>query len=298
MPTPRHILVAVAWPYASGSLHLGHLGGAYLPPDIFARYHRLASNRVLMVSGSDTHGTPITVKAEQEGVGPADIVNRFHPEIVGYWESLGISFDHDNGHSEPPSCRSSFSACSTYLYRKSELLRLPARPLCRGDLSPLRLQPGPVRPMRQLRKGPGPPRPDRSGLQALGHRPRRAGDRALLLETESVPGAATGMARQPDRLAPPRDQLRAGNGEGRTARPVVHEGSRMGNPHSGRRPRSRQVDLCVVGSGHGLLLGTPGVGRAAGRSRRLEGMVDIARGRDVLLHRQGQHPVSCTGPRY
>lgn len=89
----RHILVAVAWPYASGSLHLGHFGGAYLPPDIFARYHRLAGNRVLMVSGSDTHGTPITVKAEQEGVSPSEIVDRFHPEIVGYWESLGISFD-------------------------------------------------------------------------------------------------------------------------------------------------------------------------------------------------------------
>jgi methionyl-tRNA synthetase len=93
MSEPRHILVAVAWPYASGSLHLGHLGGAYLPPDIFARYHRLAGNRVLMVSGSDTHGTPITVKAEAEGVTPDEIVDRFHPEILGYWESLGISFD-------------------------------------------------------------------------------------------------------------------------------------------------------------------------------------------------------------
>jgi methionyl-tRNA synthetase len=93
MSQDRHILVAVAWPYASGSLHLGHLAGAYLPPDIFARYHRLAGNRVLMVSGSDTHGTPITVKAEQEGVTPGEIVDRFHPEILGYWESLGISFD-------------------------------------------------------------------------------------------------------------------------------------------------------------------------------------------------------------
>ncbi|MGA7269504.1 MAG: class I tRNA ligase family protein, partial [Acidimicrobiia bacterium] len=58
--TSRHILVAVAWPYAQGSLHLGHIAGAYLPPDIFARYHRIAGNRVLMVSGSDVHGTPIT----------------------------------------------------------------------------------------------------------------------------------------------------------------------------------------------------------------------------------------------
>jgi methionyl-tRNA synthetase len=89
----RYILVAVAWPYASGSLHLGHLAGAYLPADIFARYHRIAGNRALMVSGSDTHGTPITVKAEEEGVAPVDIVNRYHPEICGYWDTLGISFD-------------------------------------------------------------------------------------------------------------------------------------------------------------------------------------------------------------
>lgn len=89
----RHILVAVAWPYASGSLHLGHLAGAYLPADIFARYHRIAGNQVLMVSGSDGHGTPITVRADQEGVTPKEIVDRYHPEIVGYWKSLGISFD-------------------------------------------------------------------------------------------------------------------------------------------------------------------------------------------------------------
>lgn len=91
--TPRNVLVAVAWPYAQGSLHLGHIAGAYLPPDIFARYHRLAGNRVLMVSGSDVHGTPITVKADQEGVSPEEIVDRYHPRFLGYWESLGISFD-------------------------------------------------------------------------------------------------------------------------------------------------------------------------------------------------------------
>jgi methionyl-tRNA synthetase len=89
----RHILVAVAWPYAQGPLHLGHIAGAYLPPDIFARYHRLAGNRVLMVSGSDVHGTPITVKAEQEGVTPQEIVDRYHPEFLGYWETMGIQFD-------------------------------------------------------------------------------------------------------------------------------------------------------------------------------------------------------------
>ena len=89
----RRILVAVAWPYASGSLHLGHLGGAYLPSDIFARYHRIAGNDVLMVSGSDAHGTPITVRADEEGMTPREVVDKYHAEILGYWEAVGISFD-------------------------------------------------------------------------------------------------------------------------------------------------------------------------------------------------------------
>ena len=89
----RRILVAVAWPYASGSRHLGHFAGAYLPPDIFARYHRLVGNEVLMVSGSDSNGTPITIRADQEGVTPREIVDRYHPEFLRYWEELGIVFD-------------------------------------------------------------------------------------------------------------------------------------------------------------------------------------------------------------
>ncbi len=87
------VLVAVAWPYASGSRHIGHLAGAYLPADIFARYHRLAGSRVLMVSGSDVHGTPITVRADAEGVSPQEIVDRYHAEFVEHWSALGISWD-------------------------------------------------------------------------------------------------------------------------------------------------------------------------------------------------------------
>ncbi len=87
------VLVAVAWPYASGSRHLGHLAGAYLPADIYARYQRLVGNDVLMVSGSDVHGTPITVRADDEGVSPAEIVDRYHSEFCSQWELLGISWD-------------------------------------------------------------------------------------------------------------------------------------------------------------------------------------------------------------
>ena len=91
--TDRHILVAVAWPYANGLSHLGHIAGCYLPADIFARYHRIAGNRVLMVSGTDAHGTPITVLADQEGVSPAEIVERNDPRFHEQWDRLGISFD-------------------------------------------------------------------------------------------------------------------------------------------------------------------------------------------------------------
>ena len=79
---PENILVAVAWPYANGPLHLGHLAGAYLPADIFARYHRMKGNQVLMVSGSDMHGTPITISAEKEGISPDEVATRNHQEFL------------------------------------------------------------------------------------------------------------------------------------------------------------------------------------------------------------------------
>jgi len=89
----ERILVAVAWPYANGSLHLGQIAGAYLPADIFARYHRAKGNEVLMVSGSDQHGTPITIKAEQEGKSPSQIASYYYQQFLDSWQKLGISFD-------------------------------------------------------------------------------------------------------------------------------------------------------------------------------------------------------------
>ena len=90
---PEKILVCVAWPYCNGDMHIGHIAGAYLPADVFARFHRMRGNDVLMVSGSDTHGTPITVTAEEEGISPRDVVDRYHPRNVEALRRLGISFD-------------------------------------------------------------------------------------------------------------------------------------------------------------------------------------------------------------
>ncbi len=89
----ERIFIGVAWPYADGPLHLGHIAGAYLPSDIFARYHRTKGDEVLMVSGSDQHGTPITIKAEQLGKKPEEIVNLYHQQFLDSWQKLGISFD-------------------------------------------------------------------------------------------------------------------------------------------------------------------------------------------------------------
>ncbi len=104
-PLPERILVAVAWPYANGPLHLGHIAGCYLGADIFARYHRAKGNEVLMVSGSDSHGTPITVRAEEEGATPQEILDRYHAQFLDTWDRLGISFDlftttHTQNHQE------------------------------------------------------------------------------------------------------------------------------------------------------------------------------------------------------
>jgi methionyl-tRNA synthetase len=90
---PTNIFIGVAWPYASGPRHLGHAAGANIPADEFARYHRLAGNNVLMVSGSDMHGTPITFVADQRGTTPRAVAEENHRSITESFERLGCSFD-------------------------------------------------------------------------------------------------------------------------------------------------------------------------------------------------------------
>src|SRR5690606_27198584 len=91
MSTP--ILTAVAWPYANGPRHIGHVSGIGVPSDVFARYQRMAGNRVLMVSGSDEHGTPILVQAEKEGLTPEQTADKYHRVIVDDLQGLGVTYD-------------------------------------------------------------------------------------------------------------------------------------------------------------------------------------------------------------
>jgi methionyl-tRNA synthetase len=91
--SPSYILVAVAWPYANSQIHVGNLAGSYLPADIFARYHRLAGNHVVMVSGTDAHGTPVAVRADAEGTTPLQVYQNFHGGFLELFQKLGLSYD-------------------------------------------------------------------------------------------------------------------------------------------------------------------------------------------------------------
>ena len=119
------ILVAVAWPYANSLIHVGNITGSYLPADIFARYQRLAGNRVLMVSGSDSHGTPVTVQADAEGTSPLEVYRKYHQGFLELFQKLGLTYDlftstHTENHFKVS--QSIFLALQKngYLYRETQ----------------------------------------------------------------------------------------------------------------------------------------------------------------------------------
>src|SRR5438270_11984812 len=88
----RHILTAVAWPYANGPRHIGHVAGFGVPSDVFSRYQRLAGNNVLMVSGTDEHGTPILVQADNKGVPPRELADRYNRAIADGLQQPGLAY--------------------------------------------------------------------------------------------------------------------------------------------------------------------------------------------------------------
>lgn len=127
MPGPesnqRRILVAVAWPYASADIHQGNVTGSYLPADIYARFHRLYGSEVLMVSGSDSHGTPVTVKADAEGKEPREVFDYYHRRFLELFQALGLTYDlftHTDTENHHKVSQDLFLALleNGYLYRK------------------------------------------------------------------------------------------------------------------------------------------------------------------------------------
>lgn len=89
----QKVFIGVAWPYVNGDIHFGHLAGYLIPADIFARFNRFVGNDVLMVSGADCFGTPVTVEADKRGVTPAEIVEEYNPKHIELFKELELSFD-------------------------------------------------------------------------------------------------------------------------------------------------------------------------------------------------------------
>ena len=90
---PENILIAIAWPYANAEIHVGNITGSHLPGDIVARYHRLKGNKVLMVSGTDSHGTPVTIAADKEGKPVEEVYKRYHDTFLEVFQGYGITYD-------------------------------------------------------------------------------------------------------------------------------------------------------------------------------------------------------------
>ena len=90
---PENILIAIAWPYANAEIHVGNITGSHLPGDIVARYHRLKGNNVLMVSGTDSHGTPVTLAADKEGKPVEDVYKKYHNGFLELFQGWGIAYD-------------------------------------------------------------------------------------------------------------------------------------------------------------------------------------------------------------
>lgn len=118
------ILVCVAWPYANSDIHQGNVTGSYLPADIYTRYHRLKGNHVLMVSGSDSHGTPVTVKADEMGKSSLEVFQLYHGRFLTLFQQLGLAYDlftHTDTQNHHQVSQDIFTVLlhNGYLYRKT-----------------------------------------------------------------------------------------------------------------------------------------------------------------------------------
>ena len=178
-----HVLSAVAWPYANGPRHIGHVAGFGVPSDVFSRYMRMAGHDVLMVSGTDEHGTPILVAADKEGVTAQELADRYNRLIVEDLVALGLSYDlftrttTRNHYAVAQELFRTVHRNGYMIEQTTQRRDLPvdrphaARPLHRGHLPDLRLRRGARRPVRQLRQPARPDRPDQPAVEINGETP-------------------------------------------------------------------------------------------------------------------------------
>jgi methionyl-tRNA synthetase len=119
-----NILIAIAWPYANSEIHVGNITGSHLPGDIVARYRRLKGDRVLMVSGTDSHGTPVTLRADAEGRPVEEVYQFFHNQFIALFQKAGISYDlftttHSENHFKVAQCMFQALNENGFLYTES-----------------------------------------------------------------------------------------------------------------------------------------------------------------------------------
>ncbi|MFH1054992.1 MAG: methionine--tRNA ligase [Candidatus Altiarchaeota archaeon] len=133
----ERILVTAALPYANGPIHIGHAIGCYVPADVYVRYHRMLGDDVIYICGTDEHGTPISVTAEQEGITPGEVVAKYHEMHLKAFEGIGVKFTNFSGTARPIHHKESQEFFRTlldkgFIYKKTVLR--PYCPNCRRFL--------------------------------------------------------------------------------------------------------------------------------------------------------------------
>ena len=281
-----HVLSAVAWPYANGPRHIGHVAGFGVPSDVFSRYMRMAGHEVLMVSGTDEHGTPILVTADKEGVqrqGPRRQQQRGHRQRPRRPRPVlrPLHPHHDRqplrrrAGDVPHRAGQRLHGRADHPGRHQPVDRAhPARPLHRGHLPDLRVRRRARRPVRQLRQPARRHRPDRPAVEdqrgdaglrrhpALPARPARARRGA---------GGVARRARGQRHVAAQRHQVQPEHPQGD---PAARDDPRhrLGHPGAGLGGPADQAALRLVRRGHRLPLGLHRVGpppRRAGQVARV-----------------------------
>ena len=269
------VLTAVAWPYANGPRHIGHVSGFGVPSDVFSRYRRMAGDQVLMVCGTDEHGTPIQVQADAEGLSPRaarrQVQRRDHQGPAGPRAVLRPV--HPHHHDQPLRGRAeAVPGAAPQRLRRRQVRdgrdqpvhrAHAARPLHRGHLPDLRLRRRARRPVRQLRQPARPGRPDQPALADQRRDAAVRRDRALLPRPARVRRVARAVAVHPHRLAAQRAQVLGQPARGPQAA-RDHPRPRLGRADPARR-LARPADeaaLRLVRRGDRLPVGVGRVGAA------------------------------------
>ena len=295
-----HVLAAVAWPYANGPRHIGHVSGFGVPSDVFSRYMRMAGHDVLMVSGTDEHGTPIQVQADAEGVTPRELADRYNRVIVEDLHGLGLSYDLFTRTTTAQPLRGRAGAVQRAapqrLHRRARprWARSRRRPAARCPTATSRAparSAGTTAPAATsaTTAATSSTRSDLINPRSQDQR-RDAGvrrDRALLPRPAGLRRGARQLAGHPRRLAAQRAEVlpqpaRRPPAAGDHPRPRLGRADpagRLARPH-------RQADLRLVRRGHRLPVGLDRVGPPL---RRPRGLAQV-----VVRRRRGQGRASAT----